>query len=142
VTVQKSLTSPSLSSRSPLPNKTYYATFLANYSYINLNTNFPCAGIASVTVFGAGQYAMRPLGPTRPLAKLNIAVPEIIAESTLKHRESAVRAWRAAPAGRFTYSFSAQGGLQSEAVFAESFWRANPDGSMVRLKTWPSGTAR
>ena len=61
------------------PNGTYDSTFLANYAYINLNdqlTRVP--GIASVTVFGAGQYAMRIWVNPDKLAKLNITVPEIV----------------------------------------------------------------
>ena len=42
------------------PKGTYDSAFLANYAYINLVdqvTRSP--GVASVTVFGAGQYSMR-----------------------------------------------------------------------------------
>src|SRR5229473_6434177 len=79
VTVQKSLTSPFLFVALSSPNMTYDAKFLANYAYINLNdelTRVP--GIASVTVFGAGQYAMRFWVKPDQLAKLQITVPEII----------------------------------------------------------------
>ena len=61
------------------PNGTYDNIFLANYAYINLNdqlTRVP--GIASVTVFGAGQYAMRCWVKPDRLAKLGVTVPEII----------------------------------------------------------------
>src|SRR5947207_4024010 len=73
VTLQKSLTSPFLFVALSSPNKTYDAKFLANYAYINLNdelTRVP--GIASVTVFGPGQYAMRLWVKPDPPAKLNI----------------------------------------------------------------------
>ena len=61
------------------PNGTYDAIFLANYAYINLNDQLTrVAGIASVTVFGAGQYAMRIWVKPDQLAKLNITVPEIV----------------------------------------------------------------
>src|SRR6267378_5899414 len=138
VTVQKSLTSPFLFVALSSPNKTYDAKFLANYAYINLNdelTRVP--GIASVTVFGAGQYAMRLWVKPDQLATLNITVPEII---------SAVNSQNAVnPAGRiggrpvppgqeFTYAVRAQGRLQSEQEFGEIVLRANSDGSIVRLK--------
>ena len=71
------------------PKGTYDATFLANYAYINLNdqmTRVP--GIASVTVFGAGQYAMRFWVKPDQLAKLNITIPEIVdAIQTAEHGE-------------------------------------------------------
>src|SRR6266850_5276044 len=60
VTVQKSLSAPFLFIAVFSPNGTHDSQFLANYAYINLNdalTRVP--GIAQVTVFGAGQYAMR-----------------------------------------------------------------------------------
>ena len=60
VTVQKSTTAPLMLVNLYSPKGTYDNIFLANYSYINLNdqlTRVP--GVASVTVFGAGQYAMR-----------------------------------------------------------------------------------
>ncbi len=60
VTVVKSTSAPLMVLALSSPSGLYDSTFLANYAYINLNdalTRVP--GIASVTVFGAGQYAMR-----------------------------------------------------------------------------------
>jgi hydrophobic/amphiphilic exporter-1 (mainly G- bacteria), HAE1 family len=61
------------------PNNTYDNVFLANYATINLNdaiTRVP--GVASVSVFGAGQYAMRCWVDPDKVANLKITVPEII----------------------------------------------------------------
>ena len=79
VTVQKSTAAPLMLFDLYSPNGTYDSEFLANYSYINLNdqlTRVP--GIASVSIFGAGQYAMRFWVKPDQLAKLQITVPEII----------------------------------------------------------------
>src|SRR6266566_2940755 len=79
VTVQKSLTTPFLYVCLYSPKGTYDSQFLANYAYINLNdvlTRVP--GVANVTVFGAGQYAMRLWIKPDQLAARNITVPEII----------------------------------------------------------------
>ena len=79
VTVKKSTAAPLMVVDLFSPKGTYDATFLANYAYINLNdqmTRVP--GIASVTVFGAGQYAMRFWVRPDQLAKLDITVPEIV----------------------------------------------------------------
>src|SRR5512137_2985840 len=79
VTVKKSTSSPLMLVALSSPGGSYDATFLANYAYINLNdqiTRVP--GIASVTVFGAGQYAMRLWVKPDQLAKLGITIPEII----------------------------------------------------------------
>jgi len=79
VTVQKSTSAPLMLIDLFSPKGTYDNVFLANYSYINLNdqlTRVP--GIASVTVFGAGQYSMRCWVKPDQLAKLGVTVPEII----------------------------------------------------------------
>ena len=79
VTTQKSTVAPLVIFALYSPNGTYDGIFLANYAYININdqmTRVP--GIASVTVFGAGEYAMRLwVWPDR-LANLGITVPEIV----------------------------------------------------------------
>jgi HAE1 family hydrophobic/amphiphilic exporter-1 len=138
VTVQKSLSAPFLFIALFSPKGTRDARFLANYAYINLNdalTRVP--GIAQVTVFGAGQYAMRLWVKPAQLATLNITVPEII--SAVNNQNTVNPAGRIGglpvPAGQeFTYSVRAQGRLQSEQEFGEIVLRANTDGSIVRLK--------
>ena len=60
VTVQKSTSSPLIMFAIHSPKGTYDNVFLANYAYININDQMTrVKGIASVTVFGAGQYSMR-----------------------------------------------------------------------------------
>ena len=79
VTVQKSTSAPLIMFALYSPNGTYDSIFLANYSYININDQMTrVQGIASVTIFGAGQYAMRFWVKPDQLAKLNITIPEII----------------------------------------------------------------
>src|ERR1700678_619010 len=60
VTVQKSTSAPLMLFALYSPHGTYSNVRLANYAYIYINdalTRVP--GIASVTIFGAGQFAMR-----------------------------------------------------------------------------------
>ena len=79
VTVQKSTMAPMMLFDLYSPNGAYDSRFLANYTYINLKdglTQVP--GIASVSVFGAGQYAMRIWVKPDQLAKLQVTVPDII----------------------------------------------------------------
>ena len=79
VTVQKSTASPLIMFALYSPKGTYDSIFLANYAYININDQMTrITGIASVTVFGAGQYAMRFWVDPDQLAKLNITIPEIL----------------------------------------------------------------
>src|SRR6202007_602977 len=79
VTVRKSVTAPLLLIAVYSPHNTYDATFLANYSYINLvDPLLRSRGIGNVQVFGAGQYAMRLWVRPDPLAKLGVTVPDVI----------------------------------------------------------------
>jgi HAE1 family hydrophobic/amphiphilic exporter-1 len=138
VTVQKQLTAPLMLVALYSPTDSYDSTFLANYAYININdqlTRVP--GIASATVFGAGQYAMRYWVKPDQLAKLNITVSEIIqaiqGQNTVN--PAGLIGGEPAPKGQdFTYSVRAQGRLSSPEEFGAIVIRANPDGSTVRLR--------
>jgi HAE1 family hydrophobic/amphiphilic exporter-1 len=138
VTVKKSTSSPLMLVALSSPGGSYDATFLANYAYINLNdqiTRVP--GIASVTVFGAGQYAMRLWVKPDQLANLNITVPEIvdaIKQQNTVNPAGQVGAEPAPPGIEYTYSIRAQGRLETPEEFAQIVLRANPDGSLVRLR--------
>ncbi len=138
VTVQQSTSSPLMLLALSSPNGTYDNIFLANYAYINLNyalTRLP--GIASVSVFGAGQYSMRVWVNPDTLANLSVTVPEII---------SAVQAQNAVnPAGQiggapvppgqtFTYNVRAPGRLTTPEEFGQIIIRATPEGGVLRLK--------
>ncbi len=138
VTVQKSLSAPLMLIALNSPKGTRDAQFLANYAYINMNDALSrCYGISQVQIFGAGQYAMRIWVRPDQLAKLNITVPEII--DALKSQNTVNPAGkisgRPSPPGQeFTYTVRAQGRLVSEEDFANIVVRAQPDGSIVRLK--------
>jgi HAE1 family hydrophobic/amphiphilic exporter-1 len=138
VTLLKSPSAPLMLIAIYSPNGTYDATFLANYAYINLTdqiTRLP--GIGSVQVFGAGQYAMRFWVKPDQLAKLNITVNDVI--NAVNNQNTVNPAGQIGgspipPGQEFTYTVSAQGRLITEAEFGDIVLRANPDGSMVRLK--------
>ncbi|MGE0407519.1 MAG: efflux RND transporter permease subunit, partial [Candidatus Korobacteraceae bacterium] len=138
VTVQKSTTAPLMLLTLYSPNGTYDNIFLANYAYINLNDQFTrVAGIASVTVFGAGQYAMRCWVNPDQLAKLSITVPEIIKAIQTQNTVNPAGqiGGEPVPAGQeFTYAVRAQGRLPTAEEFGEIVVRANTDGSVLRLK--------
>ena len=79
INVQKSTASPLILFALYSPDNRYDNIFLANYAHININdqmTRVP--GIASVTVFGAGKYAMRIWVKPDQLAKLNLTIPQIV----------------------------------------------------------------
>src|SRR4051812_6293224 len=138
ITVQKSTTAPLLLVALNSPKGTYNNIFLANYANINLIdqiTRVP--GISNVQVFGAGQYAMRLWVKPDQLAKLNVTVTDII--NALKAQNTVNPAGQiggepAPPGQDFTYTVRATGRLTSVEDFGEIVIRANPDGSLLRLK--------
>ena len=137
VKVEKSTSSPLIMFGLYSPNGTYDNTFLANYCYININDQMTrIKGIASVTVFGAGKYAMRLWVKPDQLAKLNITIPEIVDAVNTQNTVNPAGQVGAepVPAGQeFTYAVRAQGRLQSAEEFGNVVLRANPDGSIVRV---------
>ena len=138
VTVQKSTSSPLIMFALYSPDDSYDNVFLANYAYININdqmTRVP--GIASVTVFGAGKYAMRIWVKPDQLAKLNITIPQIVEAIQSQNRVNPagqVGSEPVPPGQEFTYAVRAQGRLENEQEFGNIVLRANSDGSMVRIK--------
>ena len=138
LTVQKSTTAPLMLISLYSPKGTYDGIFLANYGYINLVdqlTRVP--GISNVQVFGAGQYAMRLWVKPDQLAKLGVTVPDII--SAVQKQNNVNPAGQVGsepiPSGqKFTYSVRAQGRLQTPEEFGNIVIRANPDGSLLRVK--------
>ena len=138
VIVQKSTAAPLLLFDLYSPDGRYNAEFLANYAYININDNITRSyGIASVSVFGAGQYAMRLWVDPDQLAKLQVTVPEIInavkAQNTV-NPSGQLGGEPVPPGQQYTYAVISQGRLATEEQFGQIVVRANSDGSFVRIK--------
>jgi len=138
VTVQKSTSAPLMLFNLYSPEGKYDAKFLSNYAYINLLSPLTRSyGIASVTIFGAGQYAMRFWVNPDQLAKLQITVPEIMNAVKAQNNvnPSGQIGGEPVPAGQdYTYAVIAEGRLVSSEEFGQIVVRANSDGSFVRLK--------
>jgi HAE1 family hydrophobic/amphiphilic exporter-1 len=138
VTVQKATTAPLMLVALYSPHGTYDARFLANYGYINLDdpiTRVP--GIASLQIFGAGQYAMRLWVKPDLLNQMGVTASDVInAVSTQNTVNPAGQIGsEPAPAGQeFTYSVRAQGRLVTPEEFGDIIVRENPSGGAVRLR--------
>ena len=138
VTVQKSTAAPLLLIALHSPKGTYDNVFLANYANINLVdqlTRVP--GISNVNVFGAGQYAMRLWVKPDQLAKLDVTVADIT--SALRAQNTVNPAGQIGgvpvpPGQEFTYTARSPGRLTSIEEFEEIVVRANPDGSLLRMR--------
>ena len=137
VTVQKSYSSPLMLVSLYSPKGTYDEIFLTNYAFINMMdplTRVP--GVGRVQVFG-GQYALRCWVKPDQLAKLGVTVAEIT--NAIGAQNSVNPAGQIggepAPHGQeFTYTVRPQGRLETPEEFGEIIVRANPDGSVLRLR--------
>jgi HAE1 family hydrophobic/amphiphilic exporter-1 len=138
VTVQKSTSSPLIMFALYSPNNTYDSIFLANYCYININdamTRIP--GIASVSVFGAGQYAFRVWVRPDRLAQMGITVPDII--NAIQQQNTVNPAGKVGgeplpPGQQYTYTVRTQGRLETQQEFENIVLRAAPGGAIVRIR--------
>ncbi len=138
VSVIKSTSAPLMLIDLQSPGGTYDNVFLANYANINLVDQLTrVRGISNVNVFGAGQYAMRLWVKPDQLAKLNVTVTDIIsamrAQNTV-NPAGQIGGEPAPPGQEFTYTVRARGRLTSIEEFEQIVVRANPDGSLLRVK--------
>ncbi len=138
VTVEQALSSPLGVFVLYSPNGTYDPTFLANYAYININDPMSrINGVGSVSIFGAGQYAMRIWVQPDRLATLNITVPEVIraVEAQNNVNPAGQIGGEPLPEGQmFTFTVNTTGRLVTKEDFEDIVIRANSDGSIVRVR--------
>ncbi len=138
VTMVKSRASPLMIIGLLSPKGTYDATFITNYANINLvDQLLRVPGVAQASIFGGGNYAIRIWINPDTLGKLGITVPDIVAavqKQNTVNPAGMIGGEPAPPGQEFTYSVRAQGRLVSPEEFGAIVIRANPDGSMVRLK--------
>ncbi|MGA2518057.1 MAG: multidrug efflux RND transporter permease subunit [Thermodesulfobacteriota bacterium] len=138
VTMLKGRTAPLMLIGLYSPKGTYDATFLANYANINLvDELLRSPGIAMVYIYAVGQYATRIWVKPDTLGRLGITIPDIV--NAVKNQNTVNPAGQIGsepvpPGQEFTYTVRAQGRLVSSDDFRSIVLRANPDGSVVRLK--------
>jgi HAE1 family hydrophobic/amphiphilic exporter-1 len=138
VTMQKARSSPLMLIGLYSPKGTYNGTFMANYANINLvDPLVRVPGIAMVNIFGAGQYAIRIWVKPDTLGKLGITVPDIVnavQKQNTVNPAGQIGSEPVPPGQEFTYTVRTQGRLISAEDFGSIVLRANPDGSIVRVK--------
>jgi HAE1 family hydrophobic/amphiphilic exporter-1 len=138
VIVQSGTTAPFMLLDLYSPSGAYDNLFLANYATINLQYALTrVAGVGQVQIFGAGPYAMRIwVNPDR-LASLGVTVPDITAAVLAQNKVNPagqVGGEPVPPGQQFTYNVRAPGRLPTAAEFEQIIVRAQPDGSILRLK--------
>ena len=120
------------------PNRTWDQTFLANYVAINIEDELArIPGIGQVKLFGASNYAMRIWVAPDILSKLQLTVADLenaIAAQNVVNPAGQIGGAPAPPGQQLTYTVRAQGRLMNADEFGDIIVRANPDGSLVRLK--------
>ncbi|MEO6828500.1 MAG: efflux RND transporter permease subunit, partial [Acidobacteriaceae bacterium] len=137
VTVQKSTHAPLILIALYSPNQTRDTTFLSNYAYINLAdpiTRLP--GVANVSVFGAGQYAMRVWLKPAAMATLGVTASDVIQAVKAQNTVNPAGQLGAAPVPvgqEFTYAVRTQGRLITPQQFGHIVVREKPDGGVVRV---------
>src|SRR5512145_789469 len=138
VAIKKSPSAPMAVFSLYSPNGTYDDTFLSNYAYININDPMSrVSGVGQVQIFGAGQYAMRFWVRPDTLASLGITISDItdaLAKQNTVNPAGQIGAAPVPTGQKFTYTVRAQGRLLSPEEFGNIVVRANPDGSIVRMR--------
>src|SRR5713226_5936063 len=138
LTTQQTVGLPLLVFAITSPNRTWDQTFLANYVAINLEDELSrIPGIGQVKLFGTSNYAMRIWVAPDILAKLQLTVADISNAISSQNvvNPAGTLGGEPAPAGQqLTYTVRAQGRLMNADEFGNIILRANPDGSLIRLK--------
>jgi hydrophobic/amphiphilic exporter-1 (mainly G- bacteria), HAE1 family len=138
VIVQPGTTAPFMLLNLYSPSGAYDQIFLSNYAIINLQYALTrIQGVSQVQIFGAGPYAMRVWVNPDKLANLGVTVSDIT--NAIKAQNKVNPAGQVGgepvPAGQqFTYNVRAPGRLLSAEEFDQIVVRAQPDGSVLRLK--------
>jgi hydrophobic/amphiphilic exporter-1 (mainly G- bacteria), HAE1 family len=138
VIVQPGTTAPFMLLDLYSPSGAYDNIFLANYAIINLQYALTrISGVGQVQIFGAGPYAMRIwVNPDR-LASLGVTVSDITnaVKAQNKVNPAGQVGGQPVPQGQqFTYNVRAPGRLPTPEEFDQIVVRAQPDGSILRLK--------
>jgi hydrophobic/amphiphilic exporter-1 (mainly G- bacteria), HAE1 family len=120
------------------PNNTYDAIYLSNYATINIID--PLArirGVGQATLFGPLDYSLRIwLDPDR-LTELNLTPNDVIAAVQSQNVQAALGRVGAAPITneqQVQINIKTTGRLTRPEEFAAIVLRANPDGSVIRVK--------
>ncbi|MBX6746193.1 MAG: efflux RND transporter permease subunit, partial [Acetobacteraceae bacterium] len=112
--------------------------FLSNYATINMiDTLARVPGVGQVNLFGAMDYSMRIWFEVDRLISLNLTPQDIISAIQAQNVQAPVGRIGARPIGedqQFQLNIQTQGRLTSPEQFGNIVIRANPDGSILRVR--------
>ncbi|MBV9426699.1 MAG: multidrug efflux RND transporter permease subunit [Bradyrhizobiaceae bacterium] len=120
------------------PKNTFDAIYLSNYATINvIDTLARIKGVGQVNLFGPLDYSLRIwLDPDR-LTELGLTPNDVVAAVQSQNVQAAlgrVGAAPSAPQQQVQINIKTKGRLTNPDEFAAIVLRANPDGSVVRIK--------
>src|SRR5207249_1007872 len=120
------------------PKNTHDALFLNNYATINvLDPLSRVRGVGQASLFGALDYSLRLWLDTDRLTALKLTPSDVVAAVQSQNIQAAVGRIGAAPTPerqQFQLTIKTQGRLSQADQFNNIIVRANPDGSVVRVK--------
>ena len=120
------------------PKNTYDALYLNNYATINvLDPLSRVRGVGQAQLFGALDYSLRLWLDTDKLTAFNLTPSDIVTAVQSQNVQAALGRIGAAPtpeAQQFQLTIKTQGRLTKPEEFGSIIVRANPDGSVVRVK--------
>src|SRR4029077_18065383 len=120
------------------PKNTHDALYLNNYATINvLDPLSRVRGVGQATLFGALDYSLRLWLDTHRLTALKLTPSDVVAAIQNQNVQAAIGRIGAAPtpeAQQFQLTIKTQGRVTRPAQFDNIIVRANPDGSVVRVK--------
>ena len=116
-------------------DSTYDETFLQNYAKINIIPEIQrVPGVGQAMIFGARDYSMRIwLKPDRLVAS-NLSAQEVISSIREQNIEAAPGRFGQSSKQAFEYVLKYKGKYTQNREYEEIVLKANPDGSVIRLK--------
>ena len=120
------------------PNGTYDALYLTNYGAINiLDALKRIRGVGDASLFGSLNYSMRIWLDPNELTSFDLTPTDVAAAIRSQNIQAAVGRIGAAPLApdqQFQLTITTQGRLTEADQFENIILRANPDGSIVRIR--------
>ena len=120
------------------PNESFDTLYLNNYAKINImDTLARIPGVGDVRLFGLQDYSMRIWYFTDRLTALNLTPSDVVNAIRSQNVQAAVGRIGAQPISDDVdqqYNLTTKGRLTDTAEFEQIIIRANPDGSIVRVK--------
>src|SRR5262252_5350206 len=120
------------------PHKTYDALYLNNYATINvIDPLARVRGVGQASLFGALDYSLRLWLDTDKLTAFNLTPSDVVAAVQSQNVQAALGRIGAAPTPQgqqFQLTIKTLGRLTRTDQFDNIIIRANPDGSVVRVK--------